>query len=206
MRADDDNGQIKKLTCTFDGMCQPVNPGGVACYGFTIQEKRNNEIYQIYEEGGIAFEPFSKESSNNVAEYIALIKLLEWLLAKGYNKFSIFIKGDSQLIINQLSGKYKVKSEKLKIYFDKTKILIKKFENLQIEWIGREKNNAADTLANKAYIDFIDNNYERLYSKLKPYFATDKQIKLLRHLKINSSKYLSKIEANRYLKKYNNKK
>jgi len=206
MRADDDNVQIKKLTCTFDGMCQPVNPGGVACYGFTIQEKRNNEIYQIYEEGGIAFEPFSKESSNNVAEYIALIKLLEWLLDKGYNKFSIFIKGDSQLIINQLSGKYKVKSEKLKIYFDKTKILIKKFENLQIEWIGREKNNAADTLANKAYIDFIDNNYERLYSKLKPYFATDKQIKLLRHLKINSSKYLSKIEANRYLKKYNNKK
>jgi len=206
MRADDDNVQIKKLTCTFDGMCQPVNPGGVACYGFTIQEKRNNEIYQIYEEGGIAFEPFSKESSNNVAEYIALIKLLEWLLDKGYNKFSIFIKGDSQLIINQLSGKYKVKSEKLKIYFDKTKILIKKFENLQIEWIGREKNNAADTLANKAYIDFIDNNYERLYSKLKPYFATDKQIKLLRNLKINSSKYLSKIEANRYLKKYNNKK
>ena len=206
MRADDDNVQIKKLTCTFDGMCQPVNPGGVACYGFTIHEKRNNEIHQIYEEGGIAFEPFSKESSNNVAEYIALIKLLEWLLAKGYNKFSIFIKGDSQLIINQLSGKYKVKSEKLKIYFDKTKILIKKFENLQIEWIGREKNNAADTLANKAYIDFIDNNYERLYSKLKPYFATDKQIKLLRNLKINSSKYLSKIEANRYLKKYNNKK
>lgn len=202
----DDEVQKKKLTCTFDGMCQPVNPGGVACYGFTIQEKRNNRFYQIYEEGGIAFEPFSKESSNNVAEYIALIKLLEWLLAQGYSKFSVFIQGDSQLIINQLSGKYKVKSEKLKIYFEKTKILIKKFENLQIEWITREKNNDADGLANKAYTDFIDNNYALLYNKLKPYFATDQQIKLLRHLKIKPSKYFSRIEANRYLKKYNNKK
>jgi ribonuclease HI len=200
-----DGIQIKKLTCTFDGMCQPINPGGVSCYGFTIQEKRNNEIYPIYEEGGIAFEPFSKESSNNVAEYIALIKLLEWLLAKGYNKFSVFIQGDSQLIINQLLGKYKVKSEKLKFYFDKTKILIKKFENLQIEWIIREKNKAADGLANKAYINFIDNNYSGLQNKLKPYFATDQQIKLLRYLKIHPPKYLSRIEANRYLKKYNNK-
>ena len=87
---DDYNVQIKKLNCMFDGMCQPVNPGGVACYGFTIQEKKNNRIYQIYEDGGIAFEPFSKESSNNVAEYIALVKLLEWLLANGYNnKFNV---------------------------------------------------------------------------------------------------------------------
>jgi ribonuclease HI len=201
-----DDVQLKKLICMFDGMCQPINPGGVACYGFTIQEKRNNQIYQIYEEGGIAFEPFSKESSNNVAEYVALIKLLEWLLANGYNKFNVFIQGDSQLIINQLSGKYKVKSEKLKIYFDKTKILIKKFENLHIEWITREKNNAADSLANKAYIDFIDNNYSGLHNKLKPYFATDQQIKLLRHLNIKTSKYLSRIEANRYLKKYNKNK
>ncbi|HEU5460638.1 MAG TPA: ribonuclease HI [Nitrososphaeraceae archaeon] len=195
----------KKLTCTFDGMCQPVNPGGVACYGFTILEKKINKIYRIYEEGGIAFKPFSKESSNNVAEYVALIKLLEWLLAKGYNKFSVLIQGDSQLIINQLSGKYKVKSEKLKIYYEKTKILIKKFENIHIEWISRENNNEADALANKAYIDFIDNNSARLQNKLKPYFATDQQINLLKYLKIKPSKYLSRIEANRYLKKYNKK-
>ena len=90
-------------------MCQPINPGGVACYGFIIKENNNNRIYQIHEEAGIAFEPFSKESSNNVAEYIALVKLLEWLVANHYNKFCILIQGDSQLIINQLSGKYKVK-------------------------------------------------------------------------------------------------
>ncbi len=203
---DDYNVQIKKLICTFDGMCQPVNPGGVACYGFTIQEKNNNRFYLIYEDGGIAYEPFSKESSNNVAEYIALVKLLEWLLANGYNnQYNVLIQGDSQLIINQLCGKYKIRSEKLKIYYEKTKTLMKRFKNLQIEWIIREKNNEADALANKAYIDFLDNNYAELNTKLKPHFATDQQIKLLRDLKIKPSKYLSKIEANRFLKKYNKK-
>ena len=202
---DDDNVQIKRLICMFDGMCQPINPGGVACYGFIIKENNNNRIYQIYEEAGIAFEPFSKESSNNVAEYMALVKLLEWLVANHYNKFCILIQGDSQLIINQLSGKYKVKSEKLKIYYDKTKTLIQRFKNLQIEWVIREKNKDADALANKAYINFLDNNYGEFYKILKPHFATDQQIKLLKNLKINPSKYLSKIEASRYLKKYNKK-
>jgi ribonuclease HI len=186
-------------------MCQPVNPGGIACYGFIIQ-KKNNKVNKIYEEAGIAIEPFSNESSNNVAEYVGLIKALEWLFNNRYNKSIICIQGDSQLIINQLCGKYRVRSEKLMFYYERTKTLIKNFENLQIEWIARDKNKEADDLANKAYIDFIDKNYEHLYNKLKPYFATDQQINLLRHLKINPSRYLSRIEANRFLKKYNEKK
>ena len=92
------------------------------------------------------------------------------------------------------------------LYYERTKTLIKNFENLQIEWIARDKNKEADDLANKAYIGFIDKNYEHLYNKLKPHFATDQQINLLRHLKINPSRYLSRIEANRFLKKYNEKK
>ena len=91
------------------------------------------------------------------------------------------------------------------LYYERTKTLIKKFENLQIEWIARDKNKEADDLANQAYIDFIDKNYAHLYNKLKPHFATDQQINLLRHLKINPSRYLSRIEANRFLKKYNKK-
>ncbi|HEX5892798.1 MAG TPA: ribonuclease HI [Nitrososphaeraceae archaeon] len=200
-----DECNIKNLYCKFDGMCQPVNPGGIACYGFIIQ-KKNNKFNKIYEGAGIAFEPFSKESSNNVAEYVGLIKALEWLFNNRYNKSIIFIQGDSQLIINQLCGKYRVRSEKLMFYYERTKTLIKNFENLQIEWIARDKNKEADDLANKAYIDFIDKNYEHLYNKLKPHFATDQQINLLRHLKINPSRYLSRIEANRFLKKYNKKK
>jgi len=200
-----DNCSIKNLYCKFDGMCQPVNPGGIACYGFIIQ-KKNDQVNKIYEEADIAFEPFSDESSNNVAEYIGLIKTLEWLFNNGYNKSPILIQGDSQLIINQICGKYRVRSEKLMLYYVRTKSLIKNFDDIQIEWIARDKNKEADDLANKAYIDFIDKNYEYLYNKLKPHFATDQQIKLLRHLKINPSRYISRIEANRFLKKYNEKK
>src|SRR5215211_493397 len=104
-----DECHIKNLYCKFDGMCQPVNPGGIACYGFIIQ-KKNNKFNKIYEGAGIALEPFSKESSNNVAEYIGLIKALEWLFNNGYTKSTIRIQGDSQLIINQLCGKYRVRS------------------------------------------------------------------------------------------------
>lgn len=200
-----DKHEIINLYCKFDGMCQPVNPGGIACYGFVIQ-KKNDRLDRLYEEGGIAVTPFSDETSNNVAEYVGLVKLLEWLLRNRYENFTILIQGDSQLIVNQISGKYKVRSEKLMSYYEKTKSLVKNFDNLVIEWIGRDNNRDADDLANKAYIDFIDKNYECLYLKLKPHFATDHQISLLRNLKINPSRYLSRIEANRVLRKYNEKK
>ena len=79
--------------------CTTINPGGIACYGFIIQ--KNIRVNKIYEEAGIALDPFSKESSNNIAEYVGLIKALEWLFNKfGYNKSTIRIQGDSQLIIN----------------------------------------------------------------------------------------------------------
>jgi len=201
----EDNCHIKDIHCKFDGMCQPLNPGGIACYGFIIL-KQNNQINNIYEEAGIAIEPFTLESSNNVAEYVALIKALEWLINNGYTKSIIFIQGDSQLIINQICGKYKVRSEKLMFYYKRVKSLMKNFSNIQLEWIGRDKNKEADDLANKAYIEYIDKNYEYLQDKLKPYFATDQQLNLLKNLKINPSKYLSAIEANRFLKKFNEKK
>ena len=186
-----DNCHIIDIHCKFDGMCQPLNPGGIACYGFIIL-KQNNQINNIYEEAGIAIEPFSLESSNNVAEYVALIKALEWIFNKGYNKFTVLIQGDSQLIINQVCGKYKVRSEKLMTYYNRVKSLLKNFDNIQLEWIERDKNKEADDLANKAYIE--------------PFFATDQQIKILKNFKINPSKYLSRIEANRFLKKFNKKK
>jgi ribonuclease HI len=199
-----DKHEIKNIYCKFDGMCQPVNPGGIACYGFVIQKKDQTD--RIYEEGGIALTPFSDESSNNVAEYVGIIKLLEWLSKNKYENSPILIQGDSQLIVNQISGKYKVRSEKLMSYYYKSKSLIKNFDNLEIEWICRDNNHDADDLANKAYIDFIDKNFEYLYLKLKPYFATHHQISLLKNLKINPSRYLSRIEANRMLKKYTEKK
>jgi ribonuclease HI len=69
----------------FDGLCQPYNPGGIACYAFVILAKKGHEQkqQQQYSEYGLAAEPFSDNATNNVAEYTGIIKALEWLLEKG---------------------------------------------------------------------------------------------------------------------------
>ena len=72
----------------FDGLCQPYNPGGIACYAFVILAKKEHEQkqQQYYSEYGLAAEPFSDSATNNVAEYTGIIKALEWLLKKNnYN-------------------------------------------------------------------------------------------------------------------------
>ena len=67
----------------FDGLCQPYNPGGIACYAFVILAKKGQEHWQQhYSEYGLAAESFADSATNNVAEYTGIIKALEWLLEK----------------------------------------------------------------------------------------------------------------------------
>jgi len=61
------------IQVNIDGLCQPINPGGIACYAFIIRSN-GRTMHSGY---GIAGEPFSKDSTNNVAEYTALAKALE---------------------------------------------------------------------------------------------------------------------------------
>ena len=82
----------------FDGLCQPYNPGGIACYAFVILAKKGQEQEhrQSYSEYGLAAEPFADNSTNNVAEYTGIIKALEWMLEKNNynNNQKIIIRGD----------------------------------------------------------------------------------------------------------------
>ncbi len=68
----------------FDGLCEPCNPGGVATWGYVL--KRDGETIEA--DSGIACEPFSGNASNNVAEYSALIRLLERCVELGLRGFS----------------------------------------------------------------------------------------------------------------------
>ena len=68
------------LEVFFDGLCIPNNRGGIPCYGFLI--KKDGQV--IYSDKGVASKPFSDEATNNVAEYTALIKALQWLKENGY--------------------------------------------------------------------------------------------------------------------------
>ncbi|HEU0143914.1 MAG TPA: ribonuclease HI [Nitrososphaera sp.] len=142
----------------FDGLCQPINPGGISCYAFLVKSGGRT----IYSDYGIAVEPFSQDSTNNVAEYTALVKALQWLLENKLGSTKVEIKSDSQLIVNQLTGDYKVKSKRIMSLYKQVLVLKSKFQDIQIKWIPREKNREADRLTNKAYNKALQENAEYL--------------------------------------------
>ena len=180
----------------FDGLCQPFNPCGIACYAFVIMIKDKKQEAKY----GLAAEPFSDDSSNNVAEYTGVIKALEWLLQNNFSDKQVIVKGDSKLVIFQIKGKYKVKAARIIPLYTLSMNLISKFKSIDFEWIPREENKEADALSYKAYQETLDSN-PALYEKVGQYMATEKQLRILRILGIEPDKYLSKMEANRLISK-----
>ena len=189
----------------FDGLCQPYNPRGVACFGFMVEMYENESIIQKIEKYGLACEPFSEVATNNVAEYVGLINLLRYLIENNLTNQSICIYGDSQLVVNQTNHKYRVKSERLLSYFIKTKKLFSQFENISINWIPREKNNVVDKLSKKGYEEFMDKHYQKYRKNIDKHMATKKQLEELKNIEIIPEKYMSKIEVNRIIKKRKSK-
>jgi len=131
-----------KVLC--DGLCEPVNPGGTATYGWVAYT--NGE--KITE--GCAVVCSGCDATNNVAEYSAVIAALKWLTSSKYAKGKIEICSDSQLCINQMAGIYKVKSLRILPLFTEACRLAKQL-NVSFKWIPREENKEADELSRKAY-------------------------------------------------------
>ena len=118
------------------------NPGP-ASYGFTVSDGSGK---LLHEEG-----EYIGETTNNVAEYTAVLKALKWVRSKfksGGVQISVF--ADSKLVAEQLSGRFKVKSAHLKLIIEKIKILGMELGGVIYNHIPREKNTEADRLANKA--------------------------------------------------------
>ncbi len=86
-------------------------------------------------------------ATNNVAEYEGLLMGLEALLEMGRKK--IVVQSDSQLLVRQLNGAYRVKDEKLKVLFSKAVGLLRQFDSCRIIHVPRERNKLADRLANQ---------------------------------------------------------
>jgi len=147
------------LTLFFDGLCEPVNPGGIACVGFVVYLDKD----KIGEGSGFIGAGYLGDyTSNNVAEYRAVIEGLRWLLVHGYEGSELTVKGDSQLIIKQLRGEYQVKSKRLKPLHEETLKLLRKFKLMMLEWIPREENREADALSRQAYLRFLKEHPEAL--------------------------------------------
>lgn len=87
-------------------------------------------------------------TTNNQAEYRALIRALEEALARGYRQVQCFL--DSELLVKQIKREYRVKEPTLQPLFVRVYNLIQKFSSIDFFHIPREKNKHADRMVNKA--------------------------------------------------------
>ncbi len=89
--------------------------------------------------------------TNNVAEYRALLRGIELALAHGADEIELI--GDSELIVRQIEGRYKVKNAGMKPLHAKAKELLAKFDKWSIRHVKRAENAEADALVNQALDD-----------------------------------------------------
>lgn len=90
---------------------------------------------------------FLGQTTNNVAEYRALLLGLETALERGVKRLEV--RADSELLIRQLLGKYRVRNEGLKPLFRRAQELLRGFESFELVHVRREQNAEADRLANE---------------------------------------------------------
>ncbi len=128
----------------FDGACEPVNPGGTASFGVVIKDK--DRIVLLREHGVVGK---GKAMSNNVAEYAGVRHVLRYLASRP--PWRVTIHGDSNLVINQLNGKWRIKKGLYLPIATETKELLAQLRGLgwQITfcWIPREQNEECDALS-----------------------------------------------------------
>jgi phosphoribosylglycinamide formyltransferase-1 len=115
------------------------NPGPAAS-AFVLTDPRGRKLQ--------ARASFLGEATNNVAEYTAIHKALEAARSLGAGQITVY--SDSELLVRQINGQYKVKSDQIRPLFDRAMEMLAEFENWQVRHIFREDNKQADELVNHA--------------------------------------------------------
>lgn len=129
------------LTAFFDGSCGPPNPGGPAGYGFVIYRGG-----RIIAEG--AFPCLESNTSNNLAEYCGFRGVVLYLFNKALDDTETVIYGDSKLVVEQMSGRWKLSGGVYhKTALDSKRYLDQFRKPPLIKWIPRDQNIYADALS-----------------------------------------------------------
>ena len=115
------------------------NPGP-AGYGVVIQDEKGNKVASLSDYLG--------HRTNNYAEYSGLLAALQYAVDHGHKELKVI--SDSELLVRQLRGQYKVKNPTLLELYRRAKELISKLDRFEIGHVLREKNREADKLANEA--------------------------------------------------------
>ena len=129
-----------------DGLCEPVNPGGTATYGYVI---RNDDGRDIARKSGVVGK--GPGMSNNVAEYAALCEALRYLIREKMTLLPVEIRSDSRLLVNQMKGEWKFHKGLYAQKYRDAKALATQFDRVKFRWIPREENKEADALSREAY-------------------------------------------------------
>jgi ribonuclease HI len=134
------------LTLNTDGGSRG-NPGPAAI-GAVIYDSAGKELQRLSKTIG--------STTNNQAEYQALVMALKWVL-ENYGPASVLARLDSELVVRQLKGEYKMKNIELRPWYEKIHVLIEHLGgNVKFEHVPRERNVLADKLVNDA-LDHISN-------------------------------------------------
>ena len=115
------------------------NPGE-AGFGIHIEDEQGRRLAGLH--------GYLGEATNNVAEYQALIHALRYALAKGARRVKVF--SDSELVVRQIAGAYKVKHPAMRALHGEAMALLDRFEQTSVSHVPREQNREADRLANRA--------------------------------------------------------
>lgn len=120
------------------------NPGP-AGYGVHLEERVEGEegrrpAAELY--------GYLGTTTNNIAEYAALLALLEYVAP--LHPAALEIVSDSELLVRQMEGRYRVKDSRLKILHAAARRLVDGMENVTVRHVRREQNRDADALANRA--------------------------------------------------------
>ena len=127
-----------QYTLFFDG-CSKGNPGRAGA-GAVLYDEFKTEVFAESVFAG-------HNTTNNEAEYTGLILGLNEALKRGITE--LHVRGDSQLVIRQMQGKYKVNSPKLIPLHQCATTLASKFAKIEFEHVYRDKNQRADALSNR---------------------------------------------------------
>jgi ribonuclease HI len=129
---------ITRVIINADGASRG-NPGPAAI-GATIRDDKGNLITSISRYIGRA--------TNNQAEYRAIIAGLEKAIELGARQVKIY--SDSELVVKQINGRYRIKNTSLRILYENLVKLIGSLEKFSIHHVPRQRNTEVDRLANKA--------------------------------------------------------
>lgn len=148
-----------KVVVFCDGLTEPINPNGYGCCAFVVfvgdvsgrrGAKRPDPLHAVH---ACIARP-GENVTNNICEYRAVRGALRWLIENRHKQLKdcteIEIRTDSQLVVNQVNGRWNVNAQHLRVFRDDCAQMLRQI-GARLVWVPRDENDVADALTRIAY-------------------------------------------------------